>query len=147
MEKQNFNITIDAPREKVWDVLWGDTTYPEWTSAFAEGSRVETDWEEGSKALFAGPDNGGMVSTIAENRPNEFLSIRHVGIVNDGVGNFDSETANGWAGALENYTLKSAGGKTELFVDMDITEEYREYFQNAWPKALRKVKELAERVN
>ena len=44
MEKQTFKITIDAPREKVWDVLWSDDTYREWTSVFSPGSRAETDW-------------------------------------------------------------------------------------------------------
>ncbi len=53
MEKKQFKIKIAAPREKVWKILWGDNTYPAWTSAFAEGSRAETDWEEGSKVLFS----------------------------------------------------------------------------------------------
>ena len=52
MEKKQFKIEIAAPREKVWKILWGDKTYPAWTSVFAEGSRAETDWEEGSKVLF-----------------------------------------------------------------------------------------------
>ena len=49
MEKNEFKILIDAPPEKVWNVLWNDASYPQWTSAFAEGSKVETDWKEGSK--------------------------------------------------------------------------------------------------
>ena len=50
-----------------------------------------------------------------------------------------------WAGALENYTLRDVSGKTELTVDMDVTDEYKDYFQNTWPKALEKVKVLAEK--
>ena len=38
MERHQFKATINAPRERVWEILWGDETYPQWTSAFAEGS-------------------------------------------------------------------------------------------------------------
>ncbi|MET0391549.1 MAG: SRPBCC domain-containing protein [Chitinophagaceae bacterium] len=144
MEKQQFNITIDAPREKVWDILWADDTYRKWTSVFSEGSHAETDWQKGSKVLFLDGKGSGMVSTIADNIPNEYLSIRHLGVVNDGVEDLESEKVKEWAGAMENYTLKSVDGKTELIVDMDINDEYKDYFKNTWPKALDKVKELAE---
>jgi hypothetical protein len=50
-----------------------------------------------------------------------------------------------WAGALENYTFKDIGGKTEVLVDMDSNEEFEEMFQDIWPKALQKLKELAEK--
>jgi hypothetical protein len=145
MEKQQFKITIDAPREKVWDILWGKSSYPTWTSVFSEGSGVETDWKKDSKALFLDSTGQGMVSTIAENKPNEFMSIKHLGTVKDGVEDLDSEQTRQWAGALENYTLKTVNGKTELTVEMDITDEYKDYFQKTWPKALDKVKELAEK--
>ena len=70
MGKQHFSIGIDAPpREKVWNVHWGKTSYPAWTSVFAEGSSVETDWKKGSKALFLDETEQGIVSTIANARP------------------------------------------------------------------------------
>jgi len=43
MERINFSISIDAPKEKVWNVLWNDSSYRKWTSVFAEGSSVVTD--------------------------------------------------------------------------------------------------------
>jgi uncharacterized protein YndB with AHSA1/START domain len=75
MEKLNFNIVINATPEKVWKVLWNDDTYRKWTSAFAEGSHAETDWKQGSKVLFLDGKGEGMVSKIAESRPNEFMSF------------------------------------------------------------------------
>jgi hypothetical protein len=116
-----------------------------WTAVFAEGSRAETDWQEGSKTLFVDGNNNGMVSTIVRNVPNEFLSIKHLGEIKDGVEDLDSGKVKEWAGALENYTLKVTEGKTELIVEMDMNDEFKEYFQNTWPKALEKVKELAEK--
>ena len=75
MEKQTFNITIRATPAEVWNTLFGQTTYPLWTAPFAEGSSVETDWKEGSKALFLDGKGQGMVSMIAKNIPNEYMSI------------------------------------------------------------------------
>jgi len=144
MEKHTFNVSINASREKVWDTLWRDENSRAWTSVFAEGSKAVTDWKKGSKVLFVDGKGEGMVSTIVENRPNEFMSIKHLGTVKDGVEDLDSEQTLQWAGALENYTLENKDGNTLLSVDMDITEEFKDYFLNTWPKALDKVKQLAE---
>ena len=145
MERKEFTIDINAPREKVWDVLWQDDSYRKWTSVFSEGSHAETDWKKGSKVLFLDGKGSGMIAKIAENIPNEYMSIQHLGMLNDGVEDFESAKVKEWAGALENYTLENKEGKTPLVVDMDIAEEYKDYFANTWPKALDKVKELAEK--
>lgn len=145
MEKLEFKTTINAPREKVWNTLWDDATYREWTTAFSEGSRAETDWQKGSKVLFTDGSGSGMVATIAENIPNEYMSIKHLGMVNNGVEDLDSEDVKKWAGAFENYTLKDADGKTEVIIDMDITDEHKDMFAEMWPRALDKLKEIAER--
>ncbi|TKC04404.1 SRPBCC family protein [Pedobacter frigoris] len=145
MERLTFNITIDAPREKVWKLLWSDESYREWTSAFSEGSRAETDWKEGSKVLFLGEGEDGMVSRIVRNIPNEFMSIEHLGMIQNGVEDLDSDAVKGWSGALENYTLKDVDGKTELFIETDMDESYVEQFKQMWPKALDKLKTMAEK--
>ena len=146
MEKLNFKTVINATPEKIWKVLWSSDTYPKWTSAFAEGSNAETDWQEGSKVLFLDGQGRGMVSRIAESRPNEYMSFEHLGEVADGVEDTTSERVKDWAGARENYTLrKNADGKTELIIDMDINDEFKDMFAQIWPKALENVKNLAEK--
>jgi uncharacterized protein YndB with AHSA1/START domain len=144
MEKLKFNVTIDAAPEKVWKILWGKDTYPKWTSAFAEGSDVETDWKQGSKVLFVDGKGNGMVSRIAESRTNEYMSFEHLGELKDGVEDTTSEKVKVWAGSYENYTLKKVNGKTELVIDMDINDEFKEMFAKMWPKALENVKKLSE---
>ena len=144
MEKLNFKTVINATPEKIWNVLWNDETYRKWTSAFSEGSYAETDWKQGSKVLFLDGNGQGMVSRIAENRPNEYMSIEHLGEVKDGVEDTTSDRVKQWAGAHENYSLKKVNGKTELSIDMDITDEYKDMFTQIWPKALENVKNLAE---
>ena len=146
----DFNIEINATREKVWDVLFGKETYPLWTKAFSENSNVETDWKKGSKALFHDGNNKGMISRIAENVPNEFMSIEHLGMYDNGVEDYESEQVKTWAGAKENYTLTEADGKTNLHIFMQMEESEANkpminMFADMWPKALAKVKELAEK--
>ncbi|KAA2239441.1 SRPBCC domain-containing protein [Chitinophaga agrisoli] len=149
MQTETFKATINAPREKVWQTLWDDATYRAWTAAFAAGSWAKTDWKKGSKVLFLNQDEEGMVSRIEDNIPNEYMSIKHLGMVNKGVESFDEN--DGWSGALENYTLKAVNGQTELTVELStkngIPEEHKEYFIKTWPIALQKLKELAEQSN
>jgi hypothetical protein len=144
MKKVRFNISINAPREQVWKILWEDASYRKWTRVFHEGSYAVTDWKKGSKVLFLSPDGEGMVSVIEEIRPDEYMSIKHLGMVKNGVEDLDSEETFKWSGAHENYTLKGMNGKTELIIDMDTTEDYFEYFSKIWPEALKIIKALSE---
>lgn len=137
-----FSIDIKAPRQKVWDVLWDDATYRDWTSAFAEGSYAVSDWQEGSKIRFLDPGSGsGMSAVIERKRPNEFMSFRHMAEIKDGQEQPPAE----WSGAMENYTLKDNGSGTTLTVDLDAPDEFREVFEEKFPKALQRVKTLAEK--
>jgi hypothetical protein len=121
-----------------------------WTEVFSAGSHYVGDWSKGSKILFLGPDPttgklGGMVSRIKENRLHEYLSIEHLGMVRDGIEDTTSDAVKAWAGAHENYTFKKENGATEVLVDIDIADELKEMFEGMWPKALQKLKELAEK--
>ncbi|HRH26497.1 MAG TPA: SRPBCC domain-containing protein [Candidatus Paceibacterota bacterium] len=149
MHKVHYSVFINAPKEKVWGAMLEDGTYREWTKAFHEGSYYKGTWEQGSKILFLGPNGdgteGGMVSMIEENRPYEFISIKHLGIVSNGVEDTTSEAAMKWAPAFENYTFTEKDGGTELTIDLDIDSENEDQFNGMWPKALKALKELAEK--
>lgn len=153
MKKLHFEVTIDAPAEKVWHTMLDDEPYRQWTKVFTPdglSGYYKGNWEKGSKMLFVGQDpktgkEGGMVSVIAENKPYEFLSIKHIGIVNDGVEDTTSDEAKKWAPAYENYTLTEKDGKTEVQVDQDVDENEAEMFEKMWPKALQTLKALAEK--
>ena len=66
-------------------------------------------------------------------------------MIDNGKEDTTCEAVKQWAGSLENYTLKDLDGKTELLVDMDINDDYKEMFEDMRPKALKKLKELAEK--
>jgi uncharacterized protein YndB with AHSA1/START domain len=148
MQKFHFKIDINAPKEKVWHTMLDDKTYRIWTEAFMPGSYYKGDWGKGSKMLFIGPgENGdmGMVSRIKENQKYKFISIEHYGVVKDDKEDTSSDEVKAWAGAHENYTFKEKDNSTEVLVDMDIAEEYKEMFEDMWPKALQKLKEISEK--
>lgn len=149
MDKLRFSIVIGAPRKKVWDTMLGADSYRVWTDVFMPGSYYVGDWSKGSKMLFLGPgEKGGMygmVSRTKENRPYEYISIEHTGLVQDGKEDTTSAAAKEWAGVLENYAFREKEGATEVLVDVDTTDQDKEMFQNIWPKALQKLKELAEK--
>lgn len=150
MKKLEFKIKIHAPKEKVWNTMLEDGTYREWTSPFSPWSYYKGDWSKGSKILFLGPDpktgeEGGMVSMVSENKPYEFISLKHVGFVQNGKEDTESEIAKQWAAAaFENYTFHEEGGITELTVELNVMDELAEEFERMWPNALKKLKELAE---
>ena len=148
MEKLHISVEIKAPREKVWNTMLDRKTYKIWTEAFGPGSDFKGDWNKGSKILFTAPGEKGemgMVSRIKENRKHEYISIEHIVFVNEGKEDTTSEEVKKWAGALENYTFKEKNGSTEVLIDVDSEDEYKEMFQGMWPKALQKLKELSEK--
>src|SRR5262245_38597047 len=91
MTTLQFSILIQAPRDVVWRTMFTDATYRPWTSAFGEGSYFEGDWNTGDRIRFLAPGGSGMSSVIAESRPHEFLSIKHLGMIVNGVDDTSSE--------------------------------------------------------
>ena len=143
MTRLHYSADIDAPRERVWEVLWDDKTYRDWTSAFGEGSHAKSDWKEGSTIQFLDPSGNGMSSVIEKKVPNERMTFRHLGEIKEGK---EQPAPASWSGAIEEYTLKDNGRGTTLIVDADTADEYKEMFEKAFPKALQRVKELATRT-
>lgn len=139
-----YSVSIRAPRETVWDRMIDDEGYRFWTSAFTAGSHFKGSWEAGAKIRFLDPNGGGMTAVIAESRKPEFISIKHLGYVKDGVDDTESEEVRSWAPAFENYSFRSTAEGTEVSVVMDCTKDFVEFMEKTWPKALEKLKALCE---
>lgn len=141
MEKLAFSIDINAPAQKVWDVLWNDVTYPQWTAVFSEGSHAESDWKEGSKVLFWDGKGNGMFSKIKTLEENRSMVFEHLGEISNGV-----EKPQEWGGATESYFLSEKDGTTALAVELFGSEDHKDYFKDIFPKALNIVKALSEKA-
>lgn len=139
-----YSASIQAPVPTVWRLMIGAESYPRWASAFAEGSCFEGAWEQGAKICFLGASGEGMVAEIAEHRPHEFLSIRHLGFVAQGVEDRDSESVRAWAPAYENYRFVGTPEGTDLHIELEVPGEWASYMNEAWPRALALLKQLCE---
>lgn len=152
MKTIRFKKEIKATVQKVYETMLGlqnKNTYQHWTAAFNPTSTWEGSWEKGSKIRFVGTDeNGkkaGMVSEIEENQPARFVSIRHYGFLDGDMEITTGEQVEKWAGGHENYSFEENNGITTVTVDMDTIDEYMDYFNNTYPSALDRLKEISER--
>ena len=151
LQKLQFKINIQAPAIKIYDNMLGlnsISTYEEWTAFFNPTSSYEGTWEKGSKMYFVGVDEkgekGGMVSKIAENIPNQFVSIQHYGLLQAGIEITEGPEVEKWANGYENYTFEEDNGTTIVTVEVDVTEDFSDYMNETYPKALGKLKEIYE---
>ena len=137
-------IDVDAPRERVWDVLLDDATYRQWTAEFMAGSYADTDWREGSTVRFLDPSGSGMLGRVVASRRPELVDIEYDGLVADGEEDTSSPAALEYRGAREIYRLTEAGGGTRLAIAADMGEQHYDDMDAAWDRALAVVKALAE---
>ncbi len=151
MKKLQFKVSIHATVTKVYDFMLGTnskSTYEQWTSLFNPTSTYEGSWDKGSKILFVGVDEkgekGGMVSRIVDNIPKRFVSIQHYGLLKANKEITEGSEVEKWANGLENYTFEENSGTTTVTVDLDTTEEFLDYMNESYPKALDKLKEICE---
>ncbi|WP_264563416.1 SRPBCC domain-containing protein [Flavobacterium sp. N3904] len=152
MKKLQYKVSINAPATKIYDTMLGisnKSTYEQWTALFNPTSTYEGVWDKGNKILFFGVDDkgeqGGMVSRIAENIPNQFVSIQHYGLLKAGNEITEGPEVEKWANGYENYTFEENNGTTTVTVDLDTTDDFIEYMNNTYPEALEKLKELCEK--
>lgn len=139
MEKLSFEIQISAPPEKVWSVLWDEISYRQWTTAFTEGSFYQGTLEEGSLIKFFDPNNNGMYSRVVKNIANTEMKFLHLGEIYDGI-----EVPQQWGEATEAYILEENEEGTQLMIRIQTPEEFKEFFEENFPKALGIIKNLSE---
>lgn len=138
-----FSITIDAAREQVWDTLWHDETFREWAGIIDPGTYMVGDLKKGSEIQFISSENGyGVTSLVEDLVEGEFLSLRHSA---DTQEQGKREREKEWSGGLEKYALEEVNGVTIVSATFDVPAEMEDYFRSTYPKALQRVKELAER--
>lgn len=146
MKRIQFSIDINADKVKIWNVLWEDATYRDWTSVFHAGSHmVAKSLDAGSKVLFLSPELNGMYSKIDKHIKYEMISFRHLGEVRDGQELPIDEKTREWSGFEELYTLTQKSDVFTLTAEMDIRDEEEGFMAKVFPKALEKVKVLSER--
>jgi uncharacterized protein YndB with AHSA1/START domain len=133
-------VTIDAPRAEVWDAL----TNPEKVSQYMHGTKVSTDWKEGSPITWTGEWKGKPYEdkgTILEVKPHTLLKYTHwspLGGSEDKPENYHTLT----------YQLAGDDRKTDLTLIQDNNpsqEEADKMAKDNWAPVLKDLKETAEK--
>jgi hypothetical protein len=145
MKAMQFRTEIHATKEKVWDTLWQDETFREWAALIDPGTYMLGDLKEGNEVQYISAENGyGVTSLVEKLTPGEFLLLRHSADTQD-MG--EREREKEWTGGAESYTLSEKDGNTTLTVAFDVPPDLGEYFKTHYPKALERVKLLAEQTS
>lgn len=144
MERLQFSIDIKAAREKVWKVLWEDTTFRDWANIIDEGQYVVGDWKQGEKIQFLSPSGKGVSTIIEKFLMNESISFRYTADITNWKEQPLGEKSKAWSGGTESYSLKEKDGITTLTATIDIPQAHKEEFEDKFPKALQRVKILSE---
>lgn len=144
MKELRFSEEINAPIQKVWDVLWTAGTYGKWTRFFTEGSRMESDWQVGGRTVFLDMDVNGMIATITELDVPRKVYFSHQGQLIKGVEDTTSDEVKAFAGALEKYDLEEKEGITHLKISVEVFEDFEKMMISGFTKGIAEVKKLSE---
>lgn len=81
-----------------------------------------------------------MFGVIEKKVPLEVMTFKHLGELKNG-----RQETKDWAGARESYALTALTDQTtEVEVALDATDEFQDYFQDTFPKALHILKQISE---
>lgn len=144
MKPMQFTVIINASKEKVWDTLWQDKTLRDWAGLIDPGTYMVGQLKQGAEVQFISAENGyGVTSLVEKVTPNEYLLLSHEA---DTKESGTQEREKQWTGGQESYQLKENNSTTTLIVTFDVPPELKDYFNDAYPKALERVKVLTERA-
>ncbi len=144
MKELQFSTEINATKAKVWDTLWQDETLREWASIIDPGTYMVGDLKEGNEIQFISAEGYGVTSLVETLVVGEYLLLRHSA---DTQESGKQEREKEWTGGKESYKLTEKDGVTTLTIAFDVPPDLEEYFKENYPKALERIKELAERKN
>ncbi|MBA3758199.1 hypothetical protein H0X10_01025 [Candidatus Saccharibacteria bacterium] len=143
MKELRFSVEINALKGRVWDTLWKDETFREWAGIIDPGTYMVGELKAGNEIQYISSENGyGVTSFVEKIIEGEFLLLRHSA---DTQGSGKQERAQEWTGGEESYSLSEKNDTTTLTVAFDVPPKLEEYFKAHYPKALQRIKIMAER--
>lgn len=144
MQELEYETEIAAPASRVWRALTDPVWFRRWAGEFAPGSRLSGSWGVGEEIRFLTLEGSGMVTRIRALERERLLEFEVIGVVAGGKAEFESADALAWKGGRESHRLVDVGGRCRLTTRVDVPVSYLGHMQEAWPRALAALKELAE---
>ena len=129
---------IDAPRSKVWQAL----TDPDQIQKYMVGSRVETDWKQGSPITWKGEYEGkkyvdkGQILEVEHERRLKLTHFSPLSGEEDAPENYHTLV----------YELEDNDGTTHVSLSQDNNKDEKaaEHSRANWQKMLSGLKEVVE---
>lgn len=146
MRTLSYVTDIRATPEKIWDVLWNPETYVKWTHGFKPDCIMKSDWEVDGQTYFLDQsEKNGMISTISSlNKPFEVI-FKHLGVLENGVADYNSKEIVDWIGLQEKYFITPLDdGLVKLQMEVQTFSEYEDMMDKGFNYALKEIKRLAE---
>ena len=146
MKTLNYSITINKPREFVFDKMIDKSVYADWAKAWGEGMTFEGEWKQGEYVCFFDTSRTGTKVIVNDIVAPEHIKMTHVAMVEDGTVEVTEvdEVMQKWFGAKEEYYFSDAGDGTTLLEIRIVADEMFEEMMQAWDPALVYFKEICE---
>lgn len=142
----DLKIEIKAPAKKVWTAITGHEFANLWAIEFSRGGakfQIQADWDLGSPVLWEGEDGQVIVEgNVTKVKPYKLLRFTVFDL------RYERPRVKGDDGIT--FVLTERKDKTALHVSQgDFStlkegEKHRDLSEQAWRRALPKIKELAE---
>src|SRR5690606_14685401 len=135
----NREITINAEKEKVWEILLDKNAVKSWVAAFGEGTWVDTTWRKGTEVLWKDINGSvGAKGLVQENIPGSLLKALFYDEIET-----TPETPLG--DYFESYALTQEGENTRLRIEAGpLPVKYVKIHAPLWERALENIRTLAE---
>ncbi len=145
METRSYEKVINAPRQMVWDILWGSETYQQWTQFFEGRCVLKSDWKVGGKTCFLNARGEGLVSTIDSLEQPDHVIFKHLGTVDrEGHEDTRSREVMQWSGFFERYLLIDFEGRTKLHIEIQADKNLRDHLDKGFTQGLEIIAQMAE---
>lgn len=142
MQTQEFSIQIHSTKERVWEVLWNDVTFRNWSGLIDEGTYMKGELKEGEEVEFISAVSGyGVTSFVEKLVPCEYVLFRQMVDTKESGEDVREEE---WTGGTESYALTEHDGVTTLTVTTEVPPSQEDTMRERIPKALERIQELAE---
>jgi hypothetical protein len=143
MKDKKYTITINAPKQHVWDVMLGKKTYVQWAKGFSENSNLIGEWKQGTQIDFIDTGRGGTRAVLeVVDKPNRLLA-KHIAVLSKDR-EPQTEGMENWIGTTEEYVLNEENEVTHLMILMHYHPDYETMLDEGWGKSLKLLKELCE---
>ncbi|NML22808.1 hypothetical protein HHL16_18125 [Pseudoflavitalea sp. G-6-1-2] len=132
------SIQIDADPQTIWKIVTDPNQY--WGAAFGEGTRAESDWQEGARILWKdGNNNIGAYGKVEVNQPAQYLQLHY-------TDNPEAGPDAPLGGYFEKFRLSEKNNNSAMLTIEagKIEEVHLPNHQEMWDRALEMIKKAAE---